>query len=145
MSDLKIGKHESSSRIADSLAESGDGEGLAGGSSNQKVDWFMFPAFVLGKVAEVGDVGQGGEQVGDQPQLLGRIDLALRLRQLQGTEAGALQAGIHRQAMVDAQLHKQLHAGDAAPRGPCGCLDHGLSENHNGLADYAITPSRLAT
>jgi hypothetical protein len=37
-SDFKIGKHESSSRVVESFAESGNAKGLAGGSAHEKVN-----------------------------------------------------------------------------------------------------------
>ena len=59
--------------------------------------------------------GQGVDQVADQLQLLRPFDFTVQLGQLQGAEAGVVQAAFNTQAVVDAQLSEQLHTGDAAP------------------------------
>jgi hypothetical protein len=54
LSDLKVGKHESPTRIGESFAQAGDGEGLAGGSSNEKVNCVCdVPFMMLGHIAQI--------------------------------------------------------------------------------------------
>jgi hypothetical protein len=54
LSDLKKRKHEAASGVVQPFAEARDGEGLAGGSSDQKVDWRIVPLLETGHIAAIG-------------------------------------------------------------------------------------------
>jgi hypothetical protein len=58
VSDCQVGEHEVASRVGKSLPQPGDAEGLAGSSSDQKVDCTSGdgPRFMLRHVSVVGDV-----------------------------------------------------------------------------------------
>jgi hypothetical protein len=60
LSDLKIGKHESSARIGKSSTEAGDAEGLTGSSSDEDVDVSKSkrPSCMGGHVSEVRHIGK---------------------------------------------------------------------------------------
>jgi hypothetical protein len=57
LSDRKVREHEVSSRVFEALAETRDAEGLAGGSSDKKLNWFIRPLLEFGHIAEVRHVG----------------------------------------------------------------------------------------
>jgi len=56
LSDCKKRKHEVASGVGKSLTEPRDAEGLTGGSSDKKVNWFKIPLLKFGHVAKVRDM-----------------------------------------------------------------------------------------
>jgi hypothetical protein len=56
-SDCKKREHEVASGVIKPFAEARDAEGLAGGSSDKKVNWFKIPLLEFSHVADVRDMG----------------------------------------------------------------------------------------